>query len=116
MDKRKKGKIFENIAVEYLKKKGYKIIKRNFYSRYGEIDIIALENDTLVFVEVKGRYSLKFGSPEESITTKKINSIIKTAEIFLYENQEIEYSEIRFDIITIIKNNIKHIRNAFQLE
>jgi len=115
-NKRKVGHAFETKAVEYLTKNGYQIIKRNFYSTYGELDIIAKEKNTLVFIEVKGRNSLKFGNPEESISPKKIQSLIKTAEYFLYTHPDIEFDEIRFDIISIIKNNIKHIKNAFSLE
>jgi putative endonuclease len=111
MNKRKIGKQFEKLAEEYLKNKGYQIIAKNFHSQYGEIDIIALKDEILVFIEVKGRNTLKYGYPEESISKKKLNSIIRTAEHFLATNTDIQYTEIRFDIISIFKNNIKHILN-----
>lgn len=76
------GKLGENLAVEFLERNGYKILQRNFRSKLGEIDIIAQEKDTLVFVEVKTRWSQKFGLPEEAITPWKIRSIVKTAEYF----------------------------------
>ncbi len=116
MNRRKIGFQFENKAVSYLINKGYQIVARNFHSIYGEIDIIAIKDGILVFVEVKGRNNLKFGNPEESISNKKILSIIRTAEIFLAKNPNLEFKEIRFDIISIFKNNINHIKNAFYLE
>ena len=116
MNNREKGKYFENLAENYLKKNGYKLIRKNFFSRYGEIDIIALDKDNnLVFVEVKGRNSLNFGVGEESITQKKINSLVKTAEIFLKTNPDLEFNEIRFDVISIYKDKINHIKNAFDV-
>ena len=74
MNKRAVGNIAEENAVIFLKKNGYEIIKRNFYTRYGEIDIIASEKDVIVFVEVKFRNNNTFGSPLESISSKKIMS------------------------------------------
>ncbi len=116
MNNKEKGRYFENLAENYLKKNGYKLIGKNFFSRYGEIDIIALDKDNnLIFIEVKGRNSLNFGAGEESITQKKIKSIIKTAEIFLKTNPNLEFSEIRFDVISIYKDKINHIKNAFDV-
>lgn len=66
------GKLAEDFAVSLLQGKGYKIIDRNFHSRFGEIDIIAEENETLIFVEVKARWSPKFGVPEEAVTPQKL--------------------------------------------
>lgn len=72
----------EDLAVSYIVKKGYKIIERNFRGRGGEIDIIALDGDTLVFVEVKARSTEEFGSPLEAITYRKMKLLIKTAEFY----------------------------------
>jgi putative endonuclease len=80
----------EDIAVDYLKKKGYKIIERNFRKGYTEIDIIAVQgstkltprDDTLVFVEVKSRKSNSFGDPFESIAPWKVKNLVKTAEFY----------------------------------
>ena len=76
------GKYGEDLAIKFLKRKGYKILQRNFRSKFGEIDIIAQEQDTLVFVEVKTRWSQSFGPPEEAITPWKIKAIIKTGQYF----------------------------------
>lgn len=76
------GKFGERIAVELLRKKGYKILDRNFRSRFGEIDIVAEDQGTLVFVEVKTRWSKKFGYPEEAVTPWKLRAIAKTGDYY----------------------------------
>lgn len=111
-----KGKIGEEIAVKFLTKKGFKILRRNYRYGKGEIDIIAMDGDKLIFVEVKTRASDKFGVPEDSVTIKKRKQLRKIAEAFLQTN-EIEFSECRFDVIGIVlkkgKLEINHIENAF---
>jgi len=81
-DKYSVGKSGEDIASDFLRKKNYKIIEQNFKKRYGEIDIVALDGETLVFVEVKTRKSTEFGSPLEAITPWKLSSVIKTAQYY----------------------------------
>lgn len=113
---RSKGDIGESKAIEYLERIGYTIIKRNFhFSNIAEIDIIAEDNDVLVFIEVKSRYSDEFGSPLESITPRKVQSLRKAAEGYLYVNKITE-KNCRFDIISIrldMNNKLEHIREAF---
>lgn len=77
--KHKIGSLGEQIAVQTLKDAGYKIITQNYRTREGEIDIIALDGDTLVFVEVKTRSTLLFGHPLEAISTFKVNKMKKVA-------------------------------------
>ncbi len=98
------GNLGEELAIGYLKKLGYKILERNFRIRGGEVDIIALDKDTVVFVEVKARYSNEFGTPLESITPWKIKFLIKTANFYLLKKkwQEKPY---RFDAIGIDYSN-----------
>lgn len=109
---RKKGKAKEKMAEKYLKKQGYKIIKRNYTKRTGEIDIIAKNDTTIIFVEVR---SLEKGEidPSETINRKKRERLIKTARLFLLEHPEFEQYDIRFDFIGITKDRINHIENAF---
>ncbi len=107
------GKIAEEKAVNFLKQKGYTILDRNFRTRYGEIDIIAKQDNTLIFVEVRFR-SGSFISPEESIDHRKIQKIVKTANAYLTKTI-INYENIRFDVIAIDKNQIRHIENAFDI-
>ena len=76
------GKKAEDYASRFLLQNGYKIIDRNFRSRFGEIDIIALKDDVLVFVEVKARWSTKFGLPEEAVTPQKLWKIGRTGEYY----------------------------------
>lgn len=111
------GKLGEKIALRYLEAKKYKILARNFRLFRGEIDIIALDQNALVFVEVKTRKSTDFGLPEESVTPSKQEQIKKIAQGFLTKNNLIE-TECRFDVVSLIQNegkgfSIRHIQNAF---
>lgn len=105
------GKRGEDIAAEFLKKKGFKIIDRNFRIRGGEIDIVALENDTLVFVEVKTRTSERFGSALEAITPWKLRALIKTAEFYKLKHRGLP-DAMRIDAVAIMldyDNSVKDI-------
>jgi len=111
------GKAGEEVAIQFLKKKNYRIIERNFRFFRGEIDIIAYEGKTLVFIEVKTRKSKAFGLPEESVTFRKQQQIKKIAQGFLMRNN-LRDIECRFDVISLSsqKNGsfkIKHFHNAF---
>lgn len=94
------GKISEDYACKFLISKGYKIIARNFRSSFGEIDIVAIDADTLVFVEVKARWSLKFGNPEEAVTREKINKIVKTAAYFSQLHPKLP-KKLRIDVVAL---------------
>jgi len=110
MNKNKdKGNRGENIASEYLLKKGYTILHRNWRHKQREIDIIATQNNILHFIEVKTRSSNKFGLPEQSVNQYKMNALKKAAEAFLL--QQTEWKQIQFDVIaiTINKNNVEEI-------
>ena len=80
------GNTGESIATSYLQRKGYRIIERNFKARYGEIDIICIYQNTLVFVEVKTRTALHIGYPEESITPRKAKHMLRCAEMYAGEH------------------------------
>lgn len=94
------GVLAENFAADLLQSKGYKIIERNFHSKFGEIDIIACEGSTLVFVEVKARWSPKFGAPEEAVTQQKIYKIKKTADYYCLINY-IKDRKMRIDVVAM---------------
>ncbi|ODS33651.1 MAG: 50S ribosomal protein L19 [Candidatus Scalindua rubra] len=108
----------ENLAKKFLKKKGYKILKRNYVCKSGEIDIIAYDKGVISFVEVKSRLSEDFGPPELAVTNEKRSKIIRTALNYLMANQ-IEDMDYRFDIVSILfkenDNNpdIELLKNAF---
>lgn len=94
------GSYGENLAEDFLKGKGYKILQKNFKARYGEIDLIALDKDTLVFIEVKTRKSAQYGSPEEAITPRKLYQIAKTSQIFKSLHPELPEG-MRIDAVCI---------------
>lgn len=95
---RKTGRLAEDFAVKILEKKGYKIIKRNFGNRFGEIDIIAQDDKTLVFVEVKAKTGKEFGFPEEMITAGKLARVRHMAMLYL---KGCEVS-CRIDVIAVV--------------
>lgn len=109
------GKFGENNAVEYLRKKGYKILDRNFSCRRGEIDIIALDKNEIVFIEIKARVNTKYGLPSEAVTKKKLEHIYKTAEYYLHI-RNLENENTRIDVIEVyIQNNkvlINHLKQV----
>lgn len=77
------GNYGEDLAAKYLQSNGYKILKRNYRIRGGEIDIVAMDGEYLVFVEVKSRWSHEYGLPSESMTPWKIKALLKTAQFYL---------------------------------
>jgi len=106
----------EEVAVGFLKKKGYKIVSRNFKSSVGEMDIVAEDGDTLVFVEVKTRTDDSFGHPFEAVTRRKQEKLRKVALSYLKHCRREAAS--RFDVLSIETNGdsykIEHIKDAFE--
>lgn len=107
----------ENAACEFLINKGHKILERNFRKGYGEIDIIALDNNVLVFVEVKTRSSSKYGTPFEAIAAWKLKNIIKGAKYYKYILNPKLPDELRIDAIGVmVRGNevlsIEHLENV----
>jgi putative endonuclease len=116
-DSRKRtGDAGEEIARQFLEKKGFVTIERNWRCGRGEIDIIAKDDAVLVFIEVKTRRRDSFGDPEDWITRRKQSQIARTAMGYLTENG-IENTECRFDVVTIDRRDEKtvvtHIEDAF---
>lgn len=106
------GKKGEIEAFNFLKAKGYKILQTNYVNVLGEIDIIAKEKEYLVFVEVKTRFSRKFGRASEAVNFYKQKKIKEVALLYLKKNNALE-SNVRFDVIEVYDNEINHIVNAF---
>jgi len=100
IDQQLRGKKGEELAASYLKSQGYKILERNFKKRYGEIDIIAQSGSTLVFIEVKTRWSRKFGLPEEAVTPWKLKSVIRTAQYYKMLHPELPEA-MRIDVVAV---------------
>ena len=105
----------EDIAVKYLENIRYKILERNFMCRQGEIDVIALDKDYIVFIEIKSRTNTDYGLPSESVTKKKIEHILKVAKYYLYI-RNLEHQNVRIDAIEVyIKENKYHINHIKQI-
>lgn len=110
------GQIGEDLAADFLKKQKYKIIDRNYRIRGGEIDIIALDGKTLVYIEVKTRTSHRFGTPVESVTPAKINFLIRAAKFYRNSRHNLPEGE-RIDVVSVdfadgFKAKIDHIKNV----
>jgi putative endonuclease len=101
----------EKRAVKYLKKNGYSIIERNYRTFFGEVDIIAVKDGTLIFVEVKTRNTAVFGMGYEAVGAEKQKNIRQSALLYCKKHQKL--SLLRFDVISIDKGVITHIENAF---
>lgn len=105
----------EEMAAEFLRRKGYEIVARNFRFQKAEIDIIARTDDTLVAVEVKTRSTPDFGDPQEFVKARQIQQLLKAVDHFVNEH-DLDV-EVRFDIIAIIRNKsgtrLEHIEDAF---
>lgn len=120
MENKALGRWGEDKAVEYLHDKGLNILDRNYRCPVGEIDIIAMQDNTLVFIEVKTRRSLSFGLPAESVTFKKQVKYFKIAQYYMKEKGIKDWS-CRFDVIEVILNRngscqFNHIVDAFQVK
>lgn len=110
------GVLGEDAAVIFLKNQGFRIIDRNFQKRYGEIDIVAKDKNTLVFVEVKTRIGDRFGLPEDAVNKRKVRSLIQSAEYYRLKKKKYD-DDIRIDAVavTLDESNqvieIKHYKN-----
>ncbi len=98
----KQGEDAEAACSRYLKSQGLKLVNKNFSCRFGEIDIIMLDNKVLVFVEVRFRKNNNFGGALESITPAKQQKLRRTAELYLQQNSQ--YENARFDVVSMSKN------------
>jgi putative endonuclease len=93
------GKKGEQLAAEFLIKKGFEIVVRNYRYKHAEIDLIIKRDDWLIFVEVKARSSNDFGEPEEFVDARKVNRIFDAAEEYIYATDW--HGHIRFDIVSV---------------
>lgn len=109
----------EDLAAEFLKDKGYRIIARNYKTPIGEIDIIAKDGRTLVFVEVKTRSNNSFGHPFEAVDARKRHKLKNLAMLYLKKQKQ--DCAVRFDVLSIhisinnSKKDIEHIQDAFEV-
>ncbi|MEM7465715.1 MAG: YraN family protein [Pseudomonadota bacterium] len=115
------GYKFEDLGAQHLVDHGYKILAKNYRCRYGEIDIIAQNKNTLVFVEVKFRSQQDFGNALQMVTPSKQRKIIHTAQHYLQKNRRLNYLDGRFDVVGITQKDadesleIEWIQGAFTI-
>lgn len=112
------GNEAEDLACSFLTDKGWQILERNYYYGHSEIDIIAREGNTIVFIEVKMRSGTRFGNPIEFVNEKKIGHVFRAAEHWAREH-EVSDAPMRFDVIGILKikgksSEIEHFADAYR--
>lgn len=114
----KKGKVGEEIAAQHLHKKGFKILEQNFSTRFGELDLICVDKNILVFVEVKLKVGEEYGTPEEMVSPWKLSQVQRTAQSFLLQNQDlqIQYPSHRIDVVAIVVNKNKEVERINHYE
>ncbi len=113
MNKRELGGGYEKVAADFFRQKGYRILEMNFRCRIGEIDIIARDEDYIVFAEVKYRKEKTYGGPLMAVNFKKQRTISKVAMFYLMKHGLPESTPCRFDVVGILPGEIQHIQNAF---
>jgi len=115
LNKKEIGAEGEGLAVKALKKQGYKIIEKNYRTRFGEIDIIAEEKGYLVFIEVKRRSFASFGASLDAVDEKKKDHMIRAAAYYLKDRRCFN-RKVRFDVVGIDDDRLKIVRHAFIVE
>lgn len=114
-NKRKTGGRYEQIAAEYLRQNGFRIIEQNFFARIGEIDIVAREKNYLCFVEVKYRTGYKYGYAAEAVNYAKQQTICRVARLYMKARRVPPATPVRFDVVSIQGEDIRLFRNAFSV-
>lgn len=113
INKRKTGAAYERRAADYLKGQGVRILETNFNLSGGEIDIIGIDKDSYIFVEVKYRKNKSFGYPNEAVTYQKQKSICRIATLYMKNKKLPQGGSLRFDVISILGDDITWYKNAF---
>ena len=113
MNKRSVGAGYEARAASWLQSRGYHVIERNYYTRYSEIDLIVTDGEVVVFVEVKYRKDASCGHPEEAVSRNKMRRISRAADVFLAARMRGADCCLRFDVIAIEGDELRHYADAF---
>jgi putative endonuclease len=120
MKRDREGRLGERLARWRLSLSGYRIVRTNYRTRYGEIDIVARDGDCLVFVEVKTKSSGDYGPPEEAVDERKRKKIAKTALMYLTEHEGGDDTPCRFDVVTVelsgVFPRVRIIKDAFEAQ
>ena len=112
MNRRGFGGEGEQDVGSYLEGQGYRVLAMNYTRPTGEIDLIAQQRDTVVFVEVKRRSSQRYGRPAEAVTPTKRRRIVRTAMLYLQETRQMD-ARVRFDVVELLPGELNHIEAAF---
>jgi putative endonuclease len=119
-NKKQIGQAAENAACRFLQTHGLRLVARNYACKLGEIDLIMLDQQTLVFIEVRYRHNLHYGSSAESVTFAKQRKLVKTAQYYLQRHTATKHTACRFDVVALtqlaLKPGIEWIKDAFQIE
>ena len=113
MNKRIVGNEKEELAALYLTKSGYEILDRNYWCRFGELDIVAREGKYLCFVEVKYRSNCRYGAPDGLISGKKKKKICMTSQFYMKQNKFLLDTPVRYDVVLLVGTKVQLIQNAF---
>lgn len=113
MNKRVVGNAKETIAINYLTKNGFQIIERNYYTRVGEIDIIAKDGEYLTFIEVKYRWNEAYGFPADAVHKQKQKKIVQCARYYMLTHGYTEDTPSRFDVVVFCREEVSLIKNAY---
>ncbi len=115
MNNRKKGRNYELKTAEYLQNNSFQILDMNYNCRFGEVDIIAKEQEELVFIEVKYRMNDKYGHPSEAINFYKKRNIINVSRWYIHENKLYE-TNIRYDVAIWLNGKLEYYKGAFDCD
>ena len=113
MNRRNRGTRYEELAATYLEHSRMHVIARNFRCRYGEIDLVAMDEGTLAFVEVKSRADASSGLPEEALSFSKRKTISRVADFYRVRYKIRSDTPCRFDVIAFEGETLRHYKNAF---
>ncbi len=113
MNKRARGKQYEDIAASFLKENGVRILENNFRSREGEIDIIGIDGRDLVFFEVKYRKTEEYGNPAEAVGVQKQSVICAVSDFYRYLHKNLSQLQVRYDVIAFLGDEPRWFKNAF---
>lgn len=110
------GKNYEERAAVFLEKQGFRILDRNFRCRQGEVDIVGIHENCLVFVEVKYRKNSRAGMPEEAVGAEKQSKICRTSDYFRMGHSQYGNLQVRYDVVAVLSDEIRWYRNAFSYQ
>lgn len=116
LNRREMGARYEEAAARALYARGYRILERNFRCRFGEIDIIARHKGQLVFIEVKYRRDSRSGFPEEAVDKRKQAAMQKAAEVYMHRYGYDWWAGCRFDVVSVLGDEVRVIEDAFWVE